>query len=233
LSDYNIDVSKHILAIASSVRVLLERTGPVMAPELLVAATQILWRLLARSREIQGDFRKLLDDVGPFVCDTLSFLLDLMQPYQLRPMDGWTQIVGSIEGRLSEMVLNVAKKFSESFGAYAEPAPEPRARSVTSVGSSETVVTTWTMPRETLMAGFKFPADYTYQGKWPVPELEMIPPPDVIPPGWRTQGVPRTTDASDSRDMRECTSSDRSYLDAIDLEVRLEDAVIVALRLTR
>ena len=43
------------------------------------------------------------------------------------------------------------------------------------------MVTTWTLPRETLMSGFTFKADYSYQGKWPVPDLKMIPPADVPP----------------------------------------------------
>merc|ERR1719305_1127670 len=91
------DISKHIYAIAASVRVLLARTGPVMQPELLVAATQIIWRLFSRSREIGGDFRLLLDDVGPILCDTVTTLVSLMTPYVLRPMDEWKNIVGSVE----------------------------------------------------------------------------------------------------------------------------------------
>merc|ERR1719253_507005 len=119
------DITAHIFAIASSVKVLLARTGPVMQPELLVAATQILWRLFSRSREISGDFRLLLDDVGPIICDTFSTLVSLMSPSVLRPMDEWSNIVGSVEGQLSTWILSTAKKFAESMSAYQQPSDEP------------------------------------------------------------------------------------------------------------
>ena len=64
-----------------------------MQPELLVAATQIIWRLFSRSREIGGDFRLLLENVGPILCDTFSTLVGLMTPYVLRPMDEYNSLL--------------------------------------------------------------------------------------------------------------------------------------------
>ena len=87
-------------AIATSVRMLLDRSGPVMTSVVLVEAGYTMRKLMARSRESHSDFTVLQQQVGTLLCDTLGFIVTGMEPYYVRAMDEVDDVTSGILSKL-------------------------------------------------------------------------------------------------------------------------------------